>query len=498
MQQFVNLQDIAVFGAEIFVLVLAVMLFVLDWVLPKESERMVPAMAALGSLTALVIAFTLRLVDMPCQIFSLGAEPGSYVGFGGLLVADGYSQFFKVVFLLACFVAILVSMDYLPESGVRSREYYPFLLISTLGMMVAVSARELITLWMALETAVLPVYVLAGYFKKERRSNEAAFKYFVLAAFSSAIFVYGVSILYGLTGTTQIQGISLALSGGAAADFGPLFAVALIFLVAALGFELTLVPFHAWAPDTYEGAPTPVTGFLAVAPKVAALALMGRIFVQGLSPAAPMWQGTLAVLAVLTMTLGNLAAVRQSSAKRMLAYSSIAHAGYMMLGIVAGTPYGLAAAMFYGFVYLFMNMGAFYMLLLLRRRGEACENVADFAGLSRRAPWAAFAMLIFLLSLTGIPVTSGFIGKFWLFGAAIGKAWIVLVVIAALNTVVSLYYYMAIAVQMYFREPDEEVSFSSSGALRLALAVAFAGTFLLALWPGPFWNWAQNCAVLFR
>ncbi len=498
MEQFFNPQDLIAFGSEFFVIGLAFVLFVVDMVLPSDWRRTVPVLALLGLAFAIASVFLLDIGAGAGDYFSPDARTGSYTGFAGLLSVDAYAQFFKLVFLVACFIAVLASMRFLEDEGVTSREFYPLLLISTAGAMFMVGAKELLTLWVALETMVLPIYVLAGYFKRDRRSNEAAFKYFVLAAFSSAVFVYGTSLIYGLTGTTFLSEIAKALaSGETLANAGPFFVLALVLLAAALAFEVTLVPFHAWAPDTYEGAPTPVTAFLAVGPKIAAVAVMARIFVEAFGAHAAVWQGLFAVLAALTMTVGNVTAVLQKSAKRMLAYSSIAHAGYLMLGFVAADRFGLASVLFYSFVYLFMNMGAFYMLLLLRRDGAACENVEDFSGLAQSAPVYALMMLIFLLSLTGIPVTAGFVGKFFLFGAAIKQGFLWLVVVAALNTVVSLYYYMRIVLAMYFKEPDDEVEISASPSLRLALALTLAGTLIVGLYPGPLWNFSLNCATLF-
>lgn len=502
MNPFFNPQDVLVFGAELFVVALALVLFAVDLILPADRRRAVPLLALAGIAGAVAIALTLPVVEGGWSgYFARDAATVAYDGFGGLLRADAYSQFFKVVFLLAAFLTTLASMRFLEREGVASREFYPFILLSTAGAMVLVSARELITAWVALETMVLPLYVLTGYFKHDRRSGEAAFKYFVLAAFSSALFVYGASLMYGVTGSTAFDGVARALAAPETlASMGTVFVFGLVLLAAALAFEITLVPFHAWAPDTYEGAPTPVTAFLAVGPKLAAVAVMARLFLEAFGAQTQAWLPLLAAMSALTMTVGNVAAVRQESAKRMLAYSSVAHAGYMMLGLVAFTRLGLASVLFYGLAYLFMNMGAFFTLLLLRRKGVACENIEDFAGLARREPWHAAAMLIFLLSLTGIPITAGFVGKFFLFGAALEQGWVWLLVVAALNTVVSLYYYMRVVVHMYLREPKdgEAADIEAPLALRVALLLALFGTFGIGVYSAPFWNFALNCATLLR
>lgn len=410
----------------------------------------------------------------------------------GLLAIDGFAIFFKVIALLSAALTVLMSAPYLRVEGVRAGEYYFLILCATLGMMFMASGLDLITLFIGLETMAIAFYVLAGFLKSNPRSNEAAVKYFLLGAFSLGILLYGMSLLYGATGTTKLEGIAAALSGQ---DVGVVLVLAVVLVGAGMGFKIAAVPFHMWAPDVYEGAPTPVTAFLSVGSKAASFAMLLRIFFEGLPALAAEWKMLFWVLAVVTMTVGNIAALTQSNLKRMLAYSSIAHAGYLLIGVVVGTARGVEAMLVYLGVYLFMQLGAFAIVTVMRRSDVIGDELKDLNGLSKRSPIAAFAMLFFMLSLGGIPPTAGFMGKMWLFGAAVDGGAIWLAVLAVANSAVSLYYYLRVVVFMWVNEDEPAGSPITIGpAMAVTLGVALLGTIILGVYPQALFEYAEAAA----
>ena len=410
----------------------------------------------------------------------------------GLLAIDGFAAFFKVIVLMSAAVTLLMSAPYLRIEGIRAGEYYFLILCATLGMMFMASGVDLITLFIGLETMAVSFYVLAGFLKPNPRSNEAAVKYFLLGAFSLGLLLYGMSLLYGETGTTSLAGIAAALRGR---ETSLVLVLALILVGAGMGFKIAAVPFHMWAPDVYEGAPTPVTAFLSVGSKAASFAMLLRIFVEGLPALGEEWSLLFAVLAVVTMTVGNIAALTQSNLKRMLAYSSIAHAGYLLIGVVVRTERGVAAVLLYLGVYLFMQLGAFAVVAAMRRSDVIGDELKDLNGLSQRNPMAAFAMLFFMLSLGGIPPTAGFIGKVWLFGAAIDAGFVGLAVIAVANSAVSIYYYLRVVVFMWINEEEPAGSAIVIGpAMAVALGVSLLGTLALGFYPELLFEQAEAAA----
>lgn len=409
----------------------------------------------------------------------------------GLLAIDGFALFFKLLFLVAAAITLLMSSSYLRVEGTHGGEYCFLILCATLGMMFMASGVDLITLFIGLETMTISFYVLVGFLKPSRRSNEAAVKYFLLGAFSLGILLYGMSLLYGVTGTTNLREIATAI---AEQERTLLLPLGLILVTAGMGFKIAAVPFHMWAPDVYEGAPTPVTAFLSVGSKAASFAMLLRILVEGLPLLAPDWQALFYVLAVVTMTVGNLAAITQSNLKRMLAYSSIAHAGYVLIGIVAATERGVVAALVYLWVYLFMQLGAFAVVALLRRRDIIGDELKDISGLYFRNPAVAFAMLAFMLSLGGIPPTAGFMGKVWVFGAAIQAGFVWLAVIGVVNSAISLFYYVRVVVFMWIKEETLGSAIRVNPAMAVALTVAFIGTVLFGIYPQLLFEQAQVAA----
>ena len=419
---------------------------------------------ALGTL-----ALTCLSIFFP--VFSTARE-----GFGTLWVCDGLSVFFKIIVILATAFTLLLSLEYPPTACQPSGLYAGMLLFSCVGMMLLASATDLLLLFVALELVSLTSFILTGFEKTNLRSSEAAIKYFLVGAFSSALTAYGISLFYGATGTTQLVG--LKASGG-------LLLPAMLFITVGFGFKISMVPFHFWVPDAYEGAPTPITAFLSVAPKAATLAAFLRLFTILL----PHWQMNLTllfeILAILTMTVGNLVAIFQNNVKRLLAYSSIAQAGYILIGLVTGDPLGQEGVLIYVLAYLFMNMGAFAVAIAVANR-EKSYDLDGYNGLAQRSLGLSLMMTFFLLSLAGIPPLAGFIGKFYVFAAAIRTHFYVLAVVGVLNSVVSVYYYMRIAYRMFFASPRNTDSVPLGRYLAGSLILATLFIFLIGILPEPF------------
>jgi NADH-quinone oxidoreductase subunit N len=363
------------------------------------------------------------------------------------------------------------------------------MLFATSGMMLMASAADLITLYLGLELMALSIYILAGFMRHDNRSNEAAIKYLLLGAFSSGIMLYGMSLLYGLAGTTNLTGILAFLRG---ADLNnPVIFLAMIMLVVSFGFKVAAVPFHMWVPDVYEGAPTPITAFMSAGPKVAGFAVLLRLFLYSLEPLHAHSTAILAGLALLTMAVGNIMALSQTNIKRMLAYSSIAHAGYALVGLAAGGPEGAASVMLYVCIYALMNMGAFGVVIMLRKAGERGEEITDFAGLGKTNKTAAFLMLIFMFSLTGIPPTAGFIGKFYIFKSAVQAGLVWLAVAGVLFSSISAYFYLRVIMVMYMNEPKGKIELTTSPALALALAISVTAVIYIGILPAGLLDYAR-------
>jgi len=409
---------------------------------------------------------------------------GGPSGFNGAIVVDAFALYFSLIFLIAAAITILFSVRYLEIEKEQHGEYYALILFSLVGMYFLATGMDLITLFIGLETMALSVYVLAGFLRSDRRSNEAAMKYLVLGAFSSGILAFGFSLLYGLSGSTNIQVIAEALRRRGGVDV--LVLMALITTATGLLFKVAAVPFHQWAPDVYEGAPTSITGFMSTAPKAAAFAFLIRMFMVGLGPLRPTWEGLLAAVAVMTMTLGNLAAISQNNTKRLFAYSSISHVGYMLLGLVAGNEAGMKGILIYLLVYTFMNLGVFTVLVSLRRKEIIGDEIEDLSGLFFKNPVPAVMMLIFLLSLAGIPPTAGFLGKYFIFLSLIETGHYYLAVFAVLYVAVALYYYFRMVVMMFMREAADTERVSISPGVGVALAVTLAMTLIIGIYPDPF------------
>ncbi len=466
------------------------------WLLAPEIFLAVAAMLLLvaGSIgrgvrnrPAAAVALMSLVVTALLVLWAQGEAGGPEAFLGGMFILDPYSIFVKLLLLIATGLTVAISGRFLEEGGYRPGEYYSLVLFATTGMLFMASGYSLLSIWIALELMALSSYILAGYFKREGKSVEAALKYFILGALSSGILLYGISLLYGATGTVQIGELAARLPDLVGqGEAGILIGLGWLLLAIGLFFKVAAAPFHVWTPDVYVGAPTPITAYLASASKVASFAILIRIFYEALPALDADWQLVTALVACLSMIWGNLAALTQTNVKRMLAYSSIGHAGYVLIGVLCATEDGLWAVLFYLLAYTFITLGAFGTVIILEQREYAGETYSDYAGLARRAPALAAAMLIFMVALTGIPPTGGFFGKIYLFAAAVEAGWIWVAVVGVLTSAISLFFYFGIVVQMYLKPSDDTTPKPiMAPGLVTAITVCAVITVLLGLFPGP-------------
>ncbi|TMQ63666.1 MAG: NADH-quinone oxidoreductase subunit N [Candidatus Eisenbacteria bacterium] len=400
--------------------------------------------------------------------------------FDGMFVHDTFTVFFTLLFCGIAALSVLLSWDYVKRMRINQAEYYALLLAATLGMIVMSASNDLITIFLGLELMSLALYVLVGFRRSRLESNEAAMKYFLLGAFASGFLLYGIALLYGATGTTHLERMAAFLAGSPLLS-NPLLLMGGLLVLVGLGFKVAAVPFHMWTPDAYEGAPTTVTGYMSAGAKAAGFAALLRLALVALPDLQASWKPVLIAIAALTMTVGNVTALLQTNLKRMLAYSSIAHAGYVLVAVVAGGNEGAAAAVFYLAIYSLMNLGAFGIVALLGRDQDEPVLLSDLAGLGFKNPALAFALTIFMLSLGGIPPTAGFMGKFYVFRAAVQAGQIPLVIVGVLNSVVSIFYYLRVTVALYMEEPaGEPTAVSRSIPAVIGVVVSLA----LTLWWG--------------
>ena len=475
---------------ELLVITAACVVFVLDPVLrPSDKDGLV--WVSLGTL-AVCMGLTASQMETHASIFS------------GLVVIDGYGAFWKLLLYFVTGLTILLSYSYLKEERLYFGEYYGFMLLSLCGMMVMVSATDLLTIYLGTELMSLCLYVMAGLKRKEPRSLEASAKYFVLGAFSSGILLYGISLLYGATGSTKLPAIASAIATQGFAD--PLLLFSTILLAVGFGFKLAAAPFHMWTPDVYQGAPTSVTAFMAVGSKAASFGAFLRVFVEGLGGVKADWSAIFVLLCLATLVVGNIVALVQTNIKRMLAYSSIAHAGYALIGVVAAgrTDHssGIASVLLYIALYAFMTFGAFAIVAMLRKGTIEGEEIEDFTGLAKHQPLPALLMLVFMVSLAGIPPTAGFIGKLYVFRSAVeaGMAW--LAAIALLFSAISAYYYLRVVMVMYMQDPiagtDPVPRLVMSPTLSIVLACAVAGVVIFGIYPNPLVNLALQAVLTLK
>ncbi|MBC7195673.1 MAG: NADH-quinone oxidoreductase subunit N [Deferribacterales bacterium] len=466
-------QSIVSILPEILMTIFGLMLIVID-VMSKDEKK-----SGVGYFGIAFILLTL-LASVPVGGFKI-------VGFDQMLVWDSYAYAFFIVFAIAYILTTLGSVDYLKANGINKGEYYTILYFSIIGMMFMVSATDLSVLYLGLETMAIAMYIMAGFNKKDKRSNEAGIKYFIIGAFSSGILLYGLTYVYGYTGSTKYSVIAEMLRTNGVENLN--IKLGLVMMLAGFAFKISAVPFHMWAPDVYSGAPTPVTGFMTVAPKAAAFGALIRFVMVALEPASVQWQLFFSILAVLTMTYGNLVAIAQNNVKRMLAYSAISHAGYMLIGLVAANDLGYKAIALYMIIYGFMNIGAFTILGQLKNKGIIDdERLESFAGLSKKHPLASLAMLIFMFSLAGIPPLAGFVGKFYIFSAAIKSGLVWLAIVGVVNSAIACYYYMRVTIYMYFKEAEYDASIEMKPASSIATFIAVVFVLLIGVFPSFFIN----------
>ncbi len=506
----INVDELWAIAPELIVTLFACFALVIDIIAPQQRGKWT-AYFCLGGLGLAAVSTVL----LGAQYY--GSEK---IAFFRMLVVDDYALFFKFLFIFIAAFSIIISMRFLDVEQQQHGEFYALILFATVGMMFMAAGTDLMSLYISLELMAMSVYILVGYLRGDRRSNEAAMKYFLLGAFSSGILLYGISLIYGATGSTNLSDIAAALPA-LIAPVAPdqpspryLVLIAMILMSAGMFFKVAAVPFHMWAPDAYEGAPTPVTAFMSVSVKAASFAMFARIFLDGLGrmryltaadgSAAPGWALIFGVVAAVTIVWGNVAATTQSNIKRLFAYSSIAHAGYLLLGLVAGNRTGYTGVLVYLLVYSFMNLGAWTVVIALRRRQIIGDQVDDLSGLMQKAPAMAIFMLVFLLALAGIPPTAGFIGKYYIFlglieaGSVEHNNWMfVLAVLAVVMTAVSVYYYYRIVKAMFLTESSEAEPLRLSRGQWATAVVAFAFTLLIGVLPQFFITQSATAAKRF-
>ena len=456
---------------------------------PLTAERNKRRLGILG-LVALGVALWTAIVAY--------ADPGP--AFQNMLLVDGYSTFFRVLVIVVGILVFLISFQYLRREGAEGGEFYALVLYSLVGQCLMVTANELIMIFLGLEISSIATYVLAGYLRDDKRANESALKYFLLGSFATAFFLYGVAWIYGLTGTTDLVEIRRVLLNPDIAPALWLVACSAALMFVGLAFKISAAPFQAWAPDVYQGAPAPATAFMSAGPKAAAFAVFLRVFLTAFEPLSPRWEPLVWVTALATMVIGNFAALTQTNLKRLLAYSSIAHAGYVLVVLAAHSRIGTAAAMFYLAAYAFMNVGAFAVISHFSRERERYLEVDDMAGLGVRQPVTAALFTVFLLSLIGVPLTGGFFGKFYIFKAALDANLVWLTILGLLNSAVAAYYYLRIIVVMYFREPGEAASTLPPlpSGLKAALWACTAGALVLGIFPSLVLDFVGKSAAFVR
>ncbi len=459
-----------------------IVMFVEACIPPGRSRKPLGIFAAVGVLAAIAATF-------------YQAQP-EFAGFGfyGMLKVDHFSVFFHLIVLLVALAAILMSLDYLALQKIDRGEYYALILLGAVGMCLMSSAVELVLIFIALEISSIASYVLAGFRRHAAESAESSVKYFLLGSFATGFFLYGIALLYGATGSTNVFDIAASL--GSSAHIEPLAYIAVALIFTGLGFKVACAPFHVWTPDVYEGAPSPVVAFMSTAPKAAAFAVLIRLVID---TASPHWFWIIWIAAVLSMCVGNLGAILQSNVKRMLAYSSIAHAGYLMVAFASASnrELGISAAMFYSAAYAAMNVGAFAVITQMSGSGERYSQIDDYSGLGKRSPLLAAILTFFLLSLIGIPITGGFFAKFYVFSAALRAHLIWLTIIGVANSGMGSYYYLRLIVRMYMYEPlTEDAAPPLRFGMGMALAICFIATLWLGVLPNVFLHYTQGAPTI--
>ena len=417
-------------------------------------------------------------------ISAFAKHPLPAFAFTDSYIVDHLSIFFICIFTLSSALTILLSFEYNERKGIKAGEYYALILLCTVGMIILASSTDLIMIFLGIEIVSICLYVLAGFRRDDPVSNEAALKYFLLGAFATGFLLYGMTLIYGSTGSTNLFKIAGFIKTEGAQS-NPLILMGIVLLVIGFGFKVAAVPFHMWAPDVYQGSPTPVTAFMAVGPKAAAFAAFFRVFTEAIPDISLSWEILLCIIAVLSMFVGNLGAIMQTNIKRMLAFSSISHAGYLLIAVIAKSSLAGSGLLFYMLAYAFTTFGAFGIIILLGKKEEENLELENYSGLAYKHPILALSMTVFLLSLGGLPPFAGFVAKFYIFSAAIEEGFVTLVVIAVLNSAISFYYYLKVVVYMYMKEPESEFQISLTPMTLFVVIVGIIGTVELGIFPDP-------------
>jgi NADH-quinone oxidoreductase subunit N len=457
---------------EIIIVLTGLIVLIADLFFFRERNKILAFFSALGVFIAFIVTISLR--DVSGKTLS------------GLFVLDIYSIYFKIIFLIIAMFSIVLSVSFFKEEDENKGEFYSLLMFAILGMMLIVSTKDFIMIYITLELISISSYIMAGYRRKDPKSNEAVLKYFLLGLLASALMLYGISFVYGFTGTTNLNEIAVATAEGS----GKLAIImGVIFALSGFCFKIAAVPFHQWVPDTYEGAPTPVTAFMSVGPKTAAIGVLIRILLVAFPSFLSYWRILFIILSILSMFTGNLLALSQTNIKRMLAYSTIAHAGYMIMGLAINSKFAITGILLYAFIYTFMNMGAFSVIIAISHN-ESAEEIENYTGLSKRAPFLAATMAVFMLALAGLPPLAGLWGKWFIFAAAIKGNLLWLALIGLLNSVISLYYYANIVRHMYLMEPVKTEEIEVLPLLRGAIIVAVVFVIVVGFYPDPLMNFS--------
>ncbi len=460
--------DLSLLSIEIATVLLALTVLIIGLLIPKEQRFGLGYLVTIGLAIILFVSF---------GFYGINATL-----FDGMYFVDDFSIFFKQLFLVAAVLVTLAATLYVKKIGTNYGEFFVMIVFAALGMMVLASAGEFITLYLGLETMTISFYILTGFKKKDSKSAESGIKYLILGAMSSGILLYGLSLVYGMTGTTVISEVAVKLSQ--MGSLSPAMIVGMVFLVAGFGFKISAVPFQMWSPDVYEGAPTPVTAFLAVGSKAAAFAALLRVFLVAFPDYSLQWKMLFAALAALTIIIGNLVAIPQTNIKRMLAYSSIAQAGYIMTGVIAADAAGVRGVAFYGMLYVFATIGAFTVVMNFSAN-TGSDEIRDYAGLAQRSPLMAAVLTVCLLSMAGIPPLAGFAGKFYLFSSIVDQGYLWLVIIGLLMSMASVYYYLSVAKQMYMADPADDSLIVVPAGAKAVLLITMAVTVFLGIYPQP-------------
>jgi NADH-quinone oxidoreductase subunit N len=470
-------------GPELILTITAIVILLLDALSPRGRKAYFPQLSLLG------------LAAAALQTYLMWGGKGT--DFARMIYVDNFTLFFYLVFILGSALTVMISRQYLEDYGKNMGEYYALVLFATVGMMLMAASAHLIMLFLGLEVMSIAVYVLAGLFREDARSNEASLKYLILGSFSSAFLLFGMAFLYGAAGgTLYLDELPKALAGHTFMQ--PMTLMGIALLIVGFGFKVAAAPFHMWTPDVYEGAPTSVTAFMAVGVKAAAFAAFARVFFLAFPAFRVDYTMLLWFLAVATMTIGNVAAIAQTNIKRMLAYSSIAHAGYLLVALVAANQLGAVSLLYYLLAYTLMNLGAFGVVILVGRKKDSYLNIYDYSGLGFQHPALAAAMALFMFALAGIPPTAGFVGKFYIFSAAVQAGYIWLAIIGVMNSLVSVFYYLRITVLMYMKPAEADLGpVSFSPAVTAVLAATAAGVLLIGIFPGSLYDLAMNAVKIF-